>query len=271
MAPASLASRTSRDSRSASFLISSADSALPSRTPPLMTRLGLSLAKSRRPFADSTGSPVTKATAVGPLNRSSSVVIPASLAAILVSVFFTTAYWAFSPSDRRSVLSCATVRPRYSVSTAAFELRNCSVSSATEAALSGLAISVGLLPGDETARKGLGKRKRPGTGARGVARPVFRTLSGGGLPGALPHSPARAVRVFQRILRPPHSPGGHGNDQRSLASPGEYATGSPPSKSASTTSAPTPASAPGVGAGPQPWAPWASFIISARSAVSLAG
>ncbi len=55
------------------LLISSADSALPSRTPPLMTRFGFSLAKSRRPFADSTGSPVTKATAVGPLNRSSSV------------------------------------------------------------------------------------------------------------------------------------------------------------------------------------------------------
>ncbi len=56
-----------------------------------MMRAGFSLAKSRRAFADSTGSPVTKATAVGPANRSSSVSIPASLAAILVSVFFTTA------------------------------------------------------------------------------------------------------------------------------------------------------------------------------------
>ncbi len=111
-----------------------------------MMRAGLSLAKSRRAFADSTGSPVTKATAVGPANRSSSSVIPASLAAILVSVFFTTAYWAFSPSERRRFFTCFTVRPRYSVSTAAFEARNLSVISATAAALSGLAIGLRLLP-----------------------------------------------------------------------------------------------------------------------------
>src|SRR5690242_8737901 len=135
-----------------------------------MTRFGLSLAKSRRPFADTTGSPVMKATAVGPLNRSSSVEIPASLAAILVSVFFTTAYWASSPSERRSVLSCATVRPRYSVSTAAFELRNWSASSATAAALSGLAISVASFRVMRTAQKGP-QQKRPGAGARGVALP----------------------------------------------------------------------------------------------------
>src|SRR5918996_6244679 len=202
MAPASLASRTSRDSRSASFLISSADSTLPSRTPPLMTRFGLSLAKSRRPFADSTGSPVTKATAVGPLNRSSSVEIPASLAAILVSVFFTTAYWAFSPSERRRFLSCATVRPRYSVSTAAFELRNCSASSATAAALSGLAMSVGLLPGDDDRSEGAVKNETPRRRRTGRSSTGIRSASNE-LTGALPQSPARVVRGIQRILRPP--------------------------------------------------------------------
>ena len=66
MAPASLASSTSRDSRSASFLISSAVRDLPSITPPLITRSGLALAKSRRPLAASTGSPLTKAIADGP-------------------------------------------------------------------------------------------------------------------------------------------------------------------------------------------------------------
>src|SRR5450631_3487125 len=39
----------------------------------------------------------------------------------------------------RSVVSCATVRPRYSVSTAAPELRNFSVNSAMAAAFSGFA------------------------------------------------------------------------------------------------------------------------------------
>ena len=66
IAPASLASRTSRDSRSASLVISSAVSSWPSSTPPLMTRTGCALAKSRRPLAASTGSPLTKAIADGP-------------------------------------------------------------------------------------------------------------------------------------------------------------------------------------------------------------
>jgi len=91
MAPASLASRTSRDSRSASFLMSSAVMEAPSSTPPLITRNGLALAKSRRPLAASTGSPLTKAIADGPTRRSFSPSTPASFAAILVSVFFTTA------------------------------------------------------------------------------------------------------------------------------------------------------------------------------------
>src|SRR6478672_2797012 len=127
MAPASLARRTSRDSRSASFLISSAVSGLPSSTPPLMTRRGLALAKSRRPLAASTGSPVMKAIAEGPVSWPSKAVTPASLAA--------------------SWVSCDTVRPRYSVSTAAPELRNLSVSSAMAADFSGFAMR-GLLPGE---------------------------------------------------------------------------------------------------------------------------
>src|SRR5690606_22149368 len=61
--------------------------------------------------------------------------IPALFAAILVSVFFTTAYVACSLIDCRRVFSCATVSPRYSVSRMAFELPNFSVSSATDASL----------------------------------------------------------------------------------------------------------------------------------------
>src|SRR5665811_1168739 len=66
MAPASLARRTSRDSRSASLEISAGDKALPSRRPALITRWGFALAKSRRPLVASTGSPVMKAIADGP-------------------------------------------------------------------------------------------------------------------------------------------------------------------------------------------------------------
>src|SRR5919112_3117885 len=61
-----------------------------------------------------------------------------------VRVFFTTAYVACSLMFWRSLVSWATVSPRYSVSTTAPELWNFSVSSATAAALSGLAM--GLLP-----------------------------------------------------------------------------------------------------------------------------
>ena len=55
-----------------------------------MTRAGFALAKSRRPLAASTGSPLMKAMAVGP-EQVVEAVDPASLAAILVSVFLTTA------------------------------------------------------------------------------------------------------------------------------------------------------------------------------------
>src|SRR6476620_1368954 len=140
MAPASLARRTSRDSRSASFVISSGVRALPSRTPPLITRRGFALAKSRRPLAASTGSPSTNAMADGPTSWPSNAVTPASLAASSVSVFFTTAKVAFPRSALRRSVICFTVSPRYSVSTAAPELRNLSDSSAMAAALSALAM-----------------------------------------------------------------------------------------------------------------------------------
>src|SRR4029453_7142691 len=163
IAPASFARSTSRDSRSASFLISSALSGLPSSTPPLMTRNGCALAKSRRPLAASTGSPLTNAIADGPTSSSVSCSTPASFAAILVSVFFTTAYLADSPSERRSSWSSATLRPRYSVSTAAFEVRNSSAISATAAALSGRAM--GLLPAPFHALRSQWHRHRPQTSA----------------------------------------------------------------------------------------------------------
>ncbi len=90
MAPANLASNVSRDSRSANLVISAGVNGLPSSTPALITKAGFALAKSRRPLAASTASPVTKAIAEGPCKCSSRLVTPASLAARLVSVFFTT-------------------------------------------------------------------------------------------------------------------------------------------------------------------------------------
>src|SRR5204862_187301 len=77
-APAILASSTSRDSRSASFVSSAGESDLPSSTPPLITRCGWALAKSRRPLAASTGSPLTTAIADGPCRRSSNAATPAT-------------------------------------------------------------------------------------------------------------------------------------------------------------------------------------------------
>src|SRR6185437_583563 len=67
MAPASIARSTSRDSRSASLLISDGVIDLPSMIPPLISSAGLALAKSRRPLAASTTSPLTKAIADGPV------------------------------------------------------------------------------------------------------------------------------------------------------------------------------------------------------------
>src|SRR5664279_3653123 len=59
------------------------------------------------------------------------MVTPAFAAARLVSVFLTTAYVVSRPSARRNSVTCLTVKPRYSVMTAAEELVKCSVISAT--------------------------------------------------------------------------------------------------------------------------------------------
>src|SRR5262249_38050282 len=92
MAPASIASSTSRDSRSASPSISAGVIALPSMIPPLTSSAGFALANSRSPLAASTTSPLTNAMADGPVSRSPIwSATPASVAAIFVSVFFTTA------------------------------------------------------------------------------------------------------------------------------------------------------------------------------------
>ena len=65
---------------------------------------------------------------------------PASRAAMVVRVFFETAYVALSPRERRSSFSAFTLSPRYSVSTIPDDEVNFLLSSATAAALSGLAI-----------------------------------------------------------------------------------------------------------------------------------
>jgi hypothetical protein len=58
----------------------------------------------------------------------------------LTSVFFATVYVVPAPRARRSVVSCAMERPRYSVTTAAELPRNLSVSSATAETLLGFAM-----------------------------------------------------------------------------------------------------------------------------------
>src|SRR6201999_3155887 len=104
---------------------------------------------------------------------------PASLAASFVSVFFTTENVAWSPSDWRSSPSCATVRQRYSVSTAPFELWNRAVSSATAVTFS--ALPTGLPSSSVPSRSGagpalVGAGQAPGhanapyAGVRGVDR-----------------------------------------------------------------------------------------------------
>jgi hypothetical protein len=80
-----------------------------------------------------------KAIAVGPVSSSSGTGKPASDAARLVRVFFTTVYVVSLPSERRNWVSWAIVSPRYSVSTAADEPWKRSVISATAATFSWLA------------------------------------------------------------------------------------------------------------------------------------
>jgi hypothetical protein len=118
-----------------------------------MTGSGFALAKSRSPLAASTTSPLHEGDRGRPAEQLlEPAPTPASVAAILVGVFFTTVNVAFSPSDWRSSPSWATVRPRYSVSTAPDEAWNRSVSSATAATLSALAMGILLSVPERPAR-----------------------------------------------------------------------------------------------------------------------
>src|SRR4051794_10224503 len=112
--------------------------------------------------------------AVGPCSRLSSIDTPASDAARLVRVFLTTAYVVSRPSARRRSVICLTVRPRYSVMTAAEADEKCSVSSATAVTFSVFGTcyllsfssgrSSGLWKGPQKAH---GNEKRPGAGRTG--------------------------------------------------------------------------------------------------------
>src|SRR5664280_2287886 len=175
-APASFASRTALDSRSASRRISSAVTGRPSSTPPLINNRGWVRAKSRTPLAATTGSPSTKAIAVGPSSNDSSSANPACCAAILVRVFLTTAYRVSAPSARRNSVSCETVSPRYSVNTAAVAPVNASVSSATAAALSDLGMDLFLRVRPVGAIRKAPQRKTPRRRARGVGRVATANL-----------------------------------------------------------------------------------------------
>src|SRR6478735_3880573 len=110
-----------------------------------MTSCLLALAKSVRLLAAATASPLMNAIAVGPASWPSNASTPASLAAMAVRVFLTTENLVSWPRETRSCLSCATVSPRYSVRTAAFDSLKSLVISATAETLLGVAIT--LLPG----------------------------------------------------------------------------------------------------------------------------
>src|SRR5215472_15044411 len=141
----------------------------------------------------------------GPTSSSEkSSATPASLAAIFVSVFFTTANVASLPSAWRSALNCATVSPRYSVRTAPDELWNRSVSSATVASFTALAM--GILP-PLGAGSGTGRSERHHQDRR-VARkrrtPRAQAHRGGTTAGDRSHG-ARYSSVHLR--GPPGHPG----------------------------------------------------------------
>src|SRR4051794_18581052 len=105
--------------------------------------------------------------AVGPCSRLSSIDTPASAAARLVRVFLTTAYVVSRPRAWRRSVICLTVRPRYSVMTAADEDVKCSVISATALTFSvfGTCLPPLVLVGPVVL--GRGDEKRPGAGRTG--------------------------------------------------------------------------------------------------------
>src|SRR5690348_11844944 len=108
----------------------------------------------------------------------------------------------------RSCVSCDTLRPRYSVRTAALDVRNLSEISATVAAFSGLAMA--LLSGSSS-RSVPRHDERPGAGARGVrnraAERGTSTPATSGGPGRARHRQLSVLtcagRPQLRGLRPP--------------------------------------------------------------------
>src|SRR5690554_1447772 len=79
----------------------------------------------------------------------------------------------------RSSLSCATVRPRYSVSSTAVELRNSSVSSATEASL----FAMWLLNFVDALRCDVHRTRPPGRDPAPLTKKAPAQAHGAGEPG----------------------------------------------------------------------------------------
>src|SRR5690554_7836625 len=92
----------------------------------------------------------------------------------------------------RSSLSCATVRPRYSVSSTAVELRNSSVSSATEASL----FAMWLLNFVDALRCDVHRTRPPGRDPTPLTKKAPAQAHGAGesrrVPDVKLHTPARA-------------------------------------------------------------------------------
>src|SRR5262249_11949573 len=127
----------------------------------------------------------------------------ASVTAILVRVFFTTVNVALSPSDRRSSASWATVSPRYSVSTAPDESLNRSVSSATAATFSALAMCLLSITYKHVLRCVIARlhESAPARGARGGTASLAWSAAGdtaqftcAGCPAPGPRDPGRSLR-----------------------------------------------------------------------------
>ena len=141
--PAKRARSTSRDGSSANAFKSPALRVEPSRIPPLTIKAGLSLAKSRRALATADTSPSTKAIAVGPVRWSASDSLVVPVTARRTKVFLKTLK---SPPkafrDLRSPAISVTVKPRYSVTTAASAVSILSRTSSTTAIFSGLGFSM---------------------------------------------------------------------------------------------------------------------------------
>src|SRR6266511_940100 len=116
----------------ASARASSAPSTLCSMTAPLTSRVGNRFAASSTALAPDTASPAMNAMAVGPSSSKRTSSRSASVAAILVRVFFTTANVAsWSRRDRRSSVTSFSVMPRKSANIAPCELLKRSVNSLT--------------------------------------------------------------------------------------------------------------------------------------------